>query len=278
MKLNHKHLAVLAFAGMAFALGTKYVRAEEISPLEIAPEAPKKMIIETDVPNDSSSNTEVFRGGNPLGLRVAPLYGYIGSADGNQRLWNKYSAGITAEIPLSPNLSIEGVFRYALFDIRQSASVNLGGVGTVLGTNYGSPYPSTLNAPSAATIIPLGDMRQLMIGGNLKYELFPHSILTPFIGGGISYFDNEYITTDNPTVRVTFPQAVYGASALGGMKLKLSKEVAIVGRTEVGSLLNNHNGQIFWGPDGSGASAHPPVSFRSYDKYWTMMAGISFGI
>ena len=62
------------------------------------------------------------------------------------------------------------------------------------------------------------------------------------------------------------------------MKLKLSREVALIGRAEVGSLLNNKNGGQIWGPSAQGASVYDQRNFRSYDKYWVTMAGISFGM
>jgi len=54
---------------------------------------------------------------NPLKLRVAPTFGFMGAIDSNPYLINKYTAGFSAEIPLSANVSIEGTFRYATFNI-----------------------------------------------------------------------------------------------------------------------------------------------------------------
>lgn len=258
--LKQKFLGVIALT--AFLCAPYLVMAEEATLVEI---------------QQAQSESTQKAIPNVLGLRVTPSFGVMGAIDENPYLVNKYSAGFSAEVPLSLNVSIEGIFRYATFNITKDVLLQSRVIRNYnFDTMNASFIPSggLLNDPIGADHV--GEMRQIALGGNVKYELFPDSILTPFIGGGISYFNNEYTT--NRLVKITLPQNVYGACAIGGMKLKLSREVALIGRTEVGSLLNNKNGQIIWGPSGAGASAYDNRNFRSYDKYWVAMAGISFGM
>ncbi len=267
--MKQSFLGILA--GTAFLCASQLAIAEETTPMEMsaAKEITQKAIPEEVITGVISKN--------PLSLRVTPTFGFMGAADENPYLINKYSAGFSAEVPLSSNVSIEGVFRYATFNITkdvllQSPVIRNHNMDSF--NNFNAFGGSVLNAPSGTDHV--GEMRQIALGGNIKYDLFPDSIMTPFVGGGITYFNNEYVT--ERIVRVTLPQTVYGACAIGGLKLKLSREVALIGRTEIGSLLSNKNGRPIWGPDGDGASVYDLRNFRSYDKYWVAMAGISFGM
>lgn len=253
-------LLVTAFMVLLAALAN-VLWAEEIEPVEL------KAPLEKAQEGKSLSETKlVSKDSNPLGLRVTPMFGIIRPADQNPWLFNKYSAGFSAEIPVSENISIEGVFRYAMFDVRPTLRKDYFGLVPTLRVQYG--YSSVPGAHIGAYTI--GEMRQIMIGGNLKYELFPKGILSPFIGTGLSYFDNEYFSKSD--IRLSFPQSVYGANALGGLKLRLARELALVGQAEGGTLLNNRSATFY------GANIQHRENFRSYDKYWTAMAGISFGL
>ena len=267
-EFKQKFLGVLA--GTAFLLTVHSATAEEATPLEM-PAPTQGEIIKKAIPE------EVISGGvskNPLNLRVSPTFGFMGAIDENPYLINKYTGGFAAEVPLSPNVSIEGIFRYATFNITKDVLLQSRVIETYNMDTMSAFSPRSLNDPIGVDHV--GEMRQIALGGNIKYELFPDSIMTPFIGGGISYFNNEYTT--NRLVKITLPQNTYGACAIGGMKLKLSREVALIGRAEVGSLLNNKNGGQIWGPSAQGASVYDQRNFRSYDKYWVTMAGISFGM
>lgn len=263
MKSKYTVLSMVIMVGLASA-----AYAEELSPIEM-PSGLDATIVKKPVVMEAVKTHE-----NALNLRVSTMVGLIGSADNNQLLLNKYTAGLAAEVPLSQNLSIEGVFRYALFDIRPE--LNLYDSTGAVAANNSYFGPSSLEPGAYTSSSTIGEMRQIVLGGNLKYELFPQSILSPFIGGGVAYFNNEYTSQD--AVRITLPQSVMGANALAGMKLRLSDHMAIVGQGEAGSLLNNKNGYIYYGPQGRQASIYPRTNFKSYDKYWTAMAGISFGL
>ncbi|MBI3019598.1 MAG: hypothetical protein HYY61_06900 [Deltaproteobacteria bacterium] len=266
-EFKQKFLGVLA--GTAFLFTAYIAEAEESTPIEMPAQGE---ITKKEAPEEVISGV---MSKNPLSLRVTPAFGVMGAIDENPYLINKYSAGFSAEIPLSSNVSIEGVFRYATFNITKDVLLQSRVIRNYNFDTMSAFSPlGSLSDPIGADHV--GEMRQIAVGGNIKYELFPDSIMTPFIGGGISYFNNEYTT--NRIVKITLPQSVYGACAIGGMKLKLSREVALIGRTEVGSLLNNKNGRIIWGPNGAGASVYDNRNFRSYDKYWVAMAGISFGM
>ncbi len=261
MKSKTIYLALLVLMLMGMAAIS---HAEELSPIEMEDSIVKKPIQIEPVKTHE----------NALNLRVSTLVGLIGSADNNQKLLNKYTAGLSAEVPLSQNLSIEGVFRYALFDIRPELNM-FDSTGAVAAQNF--QFGTASLQPGAYTSSSIiGEMRQIVLGANVKYELFPQSILSPFIGGGVSYFNNEYTSQDS--VRITLPQSVMGGNALAGLKLRLSDHMAIVGQGEAGSLLNNKNGYIYYGPQGREASIYHRTNFRSYDKYWTAMAGVSFGL
>ncbi|OGQ14129.1 MAG: hypothetical protein A3B70_04690 [Deltaproteobacteria bacterium RIFCSPHIGHO2_02_FULL_40_11] len=262
-KIYLKTLSISMVLGMG--LLTSPIIAEELSPMEIT-SAKMEKVVQASMPQTVPSQPHDSR----IGLRVTPQFGFLGSADGNQYLLNKFTSGVSTELTLSPNVSIEGVFRYARYNVRPDIAVN----STASGWTSNQFIPGQSGQGS---ITPIGDMRQITVGANLRYELFPHSIMTPFIGGGLAYFDNEFIS--NGYMRMTLPQHVYGATILSGMKLRLSREVALVGRAEAGQLLNNKNGRIYWGqPYGDGSSLYPNTSFRSYDQYYVITAGVSFGI
>ena len=220
--LKQKFLGALT--ATAFLLAASMAMAEEAAPIEMPAqgEITKKAISEEVISSGMSVK-------NSLHLRVSPTFGFMGAIDENPYLINKYTGGFSAEIPLSPNVSIEGVFRYATFNITKDIFLPTP-VSRTHDLDYVGPnafvVPGVLNSRIGADYV--GEMRQIGLGGNIKYELFPDSILTPFVGGGISYFNNEY--TSKGLVKITLPQNTYGACAIGGMKLKLSREVALVGR------------------------------------------------
>ena len=186
---------------------------------------------------------------------------------------NKYTAGLAAEIKLSPNISLEGVFRYAEYNVRPDlVMMNFAAAQVANGMGEANPL-------DRLGISVIGAMRQTMMGGNIKYELFPDALITPYVGGGVVHFNNDYHTDSKVNyVKITLPQSVYAANALAGMKLKLSRKFSILCRAEAGSLLNNRNGSIYWGPYGNGGQVYSYHNFRSYDKYWSGLVGMSFGM
>lgn len=231
---------------------------EEIISEEIVTEAPKAV--------GKSEATS----GPLMGLRIMPLFGVIRPADTNKWLSNKYSAGVSAEVPLSDHVSVEGVFRYSMFDVKSTLYVS---DSRQLVSYHNNGFPGFVPSPANFVSSLIGEMRQISLGGNIKYELFPKALLSPFVGTGLSYFDNEYISKDNP-IRISFPQSVYSASILGGIKLRLAKALALVGQAEAGTLLNNRS-TVVYGP--FGGNFHSRRDYRSYDKYITATTGLSFG-
>ncbi|MBI4040235.1 MAG: hypothetical protein HY390_00035 [Deltaproteobacteria bacterium] len=259
--------------GAVFLL-PQVICAEEMSPIDISSQT---MEVEIEAQLPKTVAPAPLEESSKFNVRVTPQFGFLGSMDGNQLLLNKFTTGLSAELMLSSNVSIEGNFRYGRFNIRP----DFGTSSVASDVQYRSFMGTSLQGGPAWTrtsrhMDVIGDMRQIMLGANLKYDLFPHAILSPFVGGGISYFDNEYYS--NGYMKIGLPQHVYGASLLGGMKLKLSRAVALVGRMEAGTLLNNKSGTIYWGPAGAGATVVPRTSFRSYDHFYTALAGISFGL
>ena len=113
---KQKFLGVLV--GGAFLLAIHSAMAEEATPIEMSDqqeqeeEMTKKAIPEEVIAGVADKN--------PLKLRVAPTFGFMGAIDSNPYLINKYTAGFSAEIPLSANVSIEGTFRYATFNITKN--------------------------------------------------------------------------------------------------------------------------------------------------------------
>ena len=262
-KIYLKALSISMVLGMG--LLTSPTIAEELSPMEIT-SAKMEKVVQASMPQTVPSTPYEHR----IGLRVTPDFGFLGSADGNQRLFNDFISGAAVDVMLSPNVSIEGIFRYARYNVRRDIPVNTQAGGYIVNTLY-PPSPGQFSQQPDN----VGNMRQLMLGANLKYEIFPHSIMTPFVGGGLAYFDNEYYSTGEN--RLGLPQHVYAGTILGGMKLRLSRAFALIGRAEGGMLMANKNGKKWWGYE-TGASLHPSSSFRSYDQYYVITAGVSFGI
>src|SRR3989344_1848521 len=108
--LKRTMLAVVSFILVAAAMN-QAVNAEESSPIEISSQTLKTVVDDSQKVTPRSSD-------NPLQLGVTPLFGTLQSADRNQLLMNKYSAGLAAEVRLSPNVSLEGIFRYAEYNVR----------------------------------------------------------------------------------------------------------------------------------------------------------------
>ena len=208
----------------------------------------------------------------PIGIGLTPLFGMMKSIDNNSLLVNKYTAGIAAEVGLTSNLAVEGVFRYAEFNVRPDLVI-----GTPANPYVSASHGYTRSPVGSYQLLGVvGSMRQTMVGGNLKYESHPDSVISPFIGGGISRFSNEYTTSPKTSyIKVTFPQSVVGANVLGGLKLNLAKNFSLLGRGEVGQLLNNKNPEIY--SSGGTAKVQSYRNFRSYDKYWTALVGMTVG-
>jgi len=262
-------LAVFAFVSLAAMINPAF--AEESSPIEISSENLDALVTEKVTTQPAAPAH------NPLSIGVTPLVGLLRSADHNQLLWNNYSSGVVVDFRLAPNVSIEGLFRYARYNVRPDLVIRDGSISKVSAAfRHGVGVNDQLDRLGLGII---GDMEQLMMGGNIKYELFPYAILTPYIGGGMVYFNNQYSTDSmNNFVRITLPQNVYGGNAIGGLKLRLSGNFAIVVRGEVGTLLNNKNGSLFYRYGGNNAQVYHFQNFRSYDRYYAALAGLSFGM
>lgn len=211
---------------------------------------------------------------SPIGLGLTPLFGVMKSIDNNSLLVNKYTAGLAAEVGLTPNLAVEGVLRYSEFNVRPDIFISTA-PAPYISASYGG-HPGTIGSPFYHSLGVVGSMRQTMVGGNLKYEPHPESLLSPFVGGGISHFSNEYTTSPKTSyIKVTFPQSVVGANVLGGLKLRLAKNFALLGRGEAGKLINNKNPQI--SSSIGTAKIQSYRNFRSYDTYWTALVGMTVG-
>lgn len=266
-------LAVISFILMAAIMNTAWAEsplsATEISSRSAEVQTPAE---EVPVKDDSSKEEE-----NPLRIGVTPLYGLLRSADGNQLLLNKYSAGFAAEVRLSPNISVEGVFRYAEYNVRPDLVIRSYAISRVSSAFQHGPGGNDRLGRLGFGVV--GDMTQMMLGGNIKYELFPRSVIVPYVGGGVVHFSNEYYTDSHQNfVKVTLPQSIYGLNAIGGLKLKLSRYWSILCRAEAGSLLNNRNGKLFFRNGGENAQVYHAQNFRSYDRYVAGLVGISFGM
>ncbi|MEK7791238.1 MAG: hypothetical protein AAB309_06405 [Deltaproteobacteria bacterium] len=213
---------------------------------------------------------------SPIGLGLTPLFGVMKSIDNNSLLVNKYTAGVAAEVALTPNIAVEGVLRYSEFNVRPDIFISTA-PAPYISASYGSyGHPGTTGSPFYHSLGVVGSMRQTMVGGNLKYEPHPESLLSPFVGGGISHFSNEYTTSPKTSyIKVTFPQSVVGANVLGGLKLSLAKNFALLGRAEAGKLINNKNPEI--SSSIGTAKIQSYRNFRSYDKYWTALVGMTVG-
>ena len=86
------------------------------------------------------------------------------------------------------------------------------------------------------------------------------------------------VTDLKPGDHVIMSQNVYGGNIIGGLKLRLSDNFAIVARGEVGQLLNNKNGSLYYRYGGYNAQVYHFQNFRSYDRYYAALAGLSFGM
>lgn len=211
---------------------------------------------------------------SPIGLGLTPLFGVMKSIDNNSLLVNKYTAGVAAEVALTPNIAVEGVLRYSEFNVRPDIFISTA-PAPYISASYGG-HPGTIGSPFYHSLGVIGSMRQTMVGGNLKYEPHPESLLSPFVGGGISHFSNEYTTSPKTSyIKVTFPQSVVGANVLGGLKLSLAKNFALLGRAEAGTLINNKNPKI--SSSIGTAKIQSYRNFRSYDKYLTALVGMTVG-
>ena len=267
----HKR-AVLSFITLAALLNLISVKAsaEEVAPIEISSqklEGVKKEAESVRAPSPTS---------NPLQIGVTPLFGMIRSADNNQLLINKYSSGFAAEMRLAPNFSLEGMFRYAVYNVRPDLFIRTTAISQV---TQGMPVVGHTDILGLLGIGIINEMTQIMVGGNLKYELYPDSIVTPYVGGGVIHFSNDYSTdSQKGYVKVTLPQSIYGVNAIGGLKLKLSRQFSVLCRGEAGSLLNNRNGSIYYGPVGQESQVYSFHNFRSYDKYISGLVGVTFGL
>lgn len=251
-------LLITAFM-MLMAAVANVLWAEEVS---VSAPAEKIAVVETKAASEPQAIKEASESSkhNPLRLRITPTFGVMRPAISGNALKNKYAAGFSAEVPLTANVSIEGVFRYALFDVNQDPRV-AGYAG------YGYAYPTGVQLVPHHYAPISTEMRQITVGGNIKYELFPEGILSPYVGAGISYFNNEYLRK-SVIQYMRAPQSLFAASGQLGLKLRLAKELALVGQAEGGTLLNNR--YYYYGQ---------PENFRAaYNEYWTALAGISFGL
>lgn len=263
-QIQKMFLVGLLFLIAVFAMNAVY--AEETAVLT------EKIEAVEEKPATQESKPVSTKKSAPIGIGVTPLFGVMKSIDNNSLLVNKYTAGIAAEIGLTPNLAVEGVLRYAEFNVRPDLIVVTPGASYV-SASHGYTRPPLGTYQSLTTV---GSMRQTMVGGNLKYEAHPESVISPFIGGGFSHFSNEYTTSPKTSyIKVTFPQSVVGANALGGLKLNLAKNFSLVGRGEVGQLLNNKKPEIY--SSGGTAKIESYRNFRSYGTYWTALAGMTVG-
>ena len=283
--MNHVHmheiklmrltmLAVVTFMLVAACMGTSW--AEEAKGVEISSQTLAEM-------KQDETSTAKLMAPHPENIQIgiSPLFGTLQSLDGNRLLHNRFTMGVAGDIRLFPttlpNLLLEGIFRYAEYDVRSNLRFF---DPALIRATAGYVSPATTLRASRQGIGTLGDMRQFMFGGNLKYELFPEAIMTPYIGGGLTYFNNEYYTgPEYNYIKIVLPQSVYAANALAGLKLRLSKYLALLCRGEVGSLLNNRNGDVYYyGLRAGNASLYPFHNFRSYDNYFSGLVGMSFGL
>jgi hypothetical protein len=270
--LKKTFLAVLSILAMSSAMNVVY--ADEIGTLAITKEeieAVKEKPANEVTPAVGAPAPEKK---SPIGLGLTPLFGVMKSIDNNSLLVNKYTAGVAAEVALTPNIAVEGVLRYSEFNVRPDIFISTA-PAPYISASYGG-HPGTIGSPFYHSLGVVGSMRQTMVGGNLKYEPHPESLLSPFVGGGISHFSNEYTTSPKTSyIKVTFPQSVVGANVLGGLKLSLAKNFALLGRAEAGKLINNKNPEI--SSSIGTAKIQSYRNFRSYDKYWTALVGMTVG-
>ncbi len=276
--LKKTFLAVLSILAMASAMNVVY--ADEIGTSAVTKEEIEAEEIEAVKEKPADEVTPAPKKKSPIGLGLTPLFGVMKSIDNNSLLVNKYTAGIAAEVSVTPNIAVEGVLRYSEFNVRPDIFISTA-PAPYISASYGSygsygGHPGTIGAPFYHSLGVVGSMRQTMVGGNLKYEPHPESLLSPFVGGGISHFSNEYTTSPKTSyIKVTFPQSVVGANVLGGLKLSLAKNFALLGRAEAGKLINNKNPEI--SSSIGTAKIQSYRNFRSYDKYWTALVGMTVG-